>query len=75
MKLKLTEYVEATNEEIGDAFGQMDAGDQAELLEALEEGLFKACKGDIGDVVFQYNAIAIEIENSGKLTGITMRIA
>ena len=65
MKLKLTEYVEATNEEIGDAFGQMNAGEQADFLKALEDGLMKSCEGDLDLVRNQYNMIAMNLKSLG----------
>lgn len=70
MKLKVTDTFEVTAEEIGEAFGLMDAGDQAELFQAFEEGLLKACGGDIEVAREQYEAIAKELKDGYNVTGI-----
>ena len=72
MKLKLTEYVEATNEEIGTAFGEMNSEDQAEFLQALEEGILKACKGDYSSASSQYAHIKKFLDADCNVQGITI---
>ena len=70
MKIHVTETFEVSAQEIGEAFGKMDAVEQAELISQLEEGLLKSCEGDVAMARVKYEHIMGALAEEFNVTGI-----